>query len=160
MWCFVLRLWDRKIVIFCPKIPQWLLGCGGHHLGHIILHQNGTWHLSIQPSYNGKFVIVLNHPLSLFLHFSSRHFWLSNMQELELLDAAAPNSLNLNVPCMWWNINRIFPKFKCPMYVMKHKQNRGWLNVHCVGSYYSNWILFLVMFLRVPSIDSTCSSRT
>ncbi len=22
----------------------------------------------------------------------------------------------------------------------------GWINVHCVGSYYSNWILFLVMF--------------
>ncbi len=39
------------------------------------------------------------------------------------LDAAAPNSLNLNAPCMWWNINRIFPKFNCPMYVMKHKQN-------------------------------------
>ncbi len=32
----------------------------------------------------------------------------------------------------------------------------GQLNVHCVGSYYSNWILFLVMFLHVPSIDSTC----
>ncbi len=33
---------------------------------------------------------------------------------------------------------------------------RGWLNVNCVGLYYSNWILLLVMFLRVPSIDSTC----
>jgi hypothetical protein len=33
---------------------------------------------------------------------------------------------------------------------------RGWLNVHCVGLYYSNWILCLVLFSCVPSIDSTC----
>jgi hypothetical protein len=44
------------------------------------------------------------------------------------LEIAAPNSLNLNVPCMWRNINSIFPKFKCPMYVMKHKQNILFLN--------------------------------
>ncbi len=37
---------------------------------------------------------------------------------------------------------------------------RGWLNVHCVGLYYSNWIHFLVMFLRVPSIDSMCFPHT
>jgi hypothetical protein len=37
---------------------------------------------------------------------------------------------------------------------------RGRLNVHCVGSYYSNRIHFLVMFLHVPSIDSTCFPRT
>ncbi len=36
----------------------------------------------------------------------------------------------------------------------------GQLNIHYVGSYYSNWIFFIVMFLRVPSIDSTCFSCT
>ncbi len=36
----------------------------------------------------------------------------------------------------------------------------GQLNVHCVRLYYSNWILFLVMFLRVPSIDSKCFLHT
>ncbi len=39
------------------------------------------------------------------------------------------NSLNLNFTCMWWNINRIFPEFKFPMYVMKHKQNILFLNI-------------------------------
>ncbi len=34
--------------------------------------------------------------------------------------------------------------------------NWSWLNAHCVGSYYSNWIHFLGMFSQVPSIDSTC----
>ncbi len=33
-----------------------------------------------------------------------------------------------NVTCMWWNINRIFRKFKCPVYVIKHKQNILFLN--------------------------------
>ncbi len=37
---------------------------------------------------------------------------------------------------------------------------RGRLNVHCVGSYNSNWIHFLVMFSQVLSIDSTCFLRT
>ncbi len=37
---------------------------------------------------------------------------------------------------------------------------RGRLNVHCVRLYYSNWIHFLVIFLQVPSIDSTCFLHT
>ncbi len=40
----------------------------------------------------------------------------------------------------------------------EHNVQRGWLFVHCVGLYYSNWILFLVMFLQVPSIDSVFSA--
>ncbi len=44
----------------------------------------------------------------------------------------------------------------CNAYPRIRATKRGRLNVHCVGSFYSNRILFLVMFLRVPSIDSTC----
>jgi hypothetical protein len=46
-----------------------------HHVSRIILHRNGIWGTYQSDRVTTvNFVVVVNHPLSLFVHFSSHHF--------------------------------------------------------------------------------------
>ncbi len=93
-------------------------------------------------------IISCMYTFSSFLSFSSAHLTWSLLQ--------------MWIPPWPWILasNEFFIKIKCAwplkdkswiwqnlLYWVKDKwSKRGQLNVHCVWSYYSNWILFLVMF--------------
>jgi hypothetical protein len=75
-------------------------------------------------------------------------------------------------PCLVWDQStggasgeyhhrqRNYVYFRC-MHVIDYViEYRGWLNVQCLRSCYSNWIFVFSCVRKVPSIDSTCFSRT